>query len=72
MMPGPDGDTVGVQEGSDIVRMKALDCERDNGSAVDGHGRPVDRHPGDSCESLERLARERPLVLRDSFHAEPS
>src|SRR5262249_28447072 len=70
MMAGADGDALGVEQRGDVVRVQALDGERHHGPAVDGHGRAVHRDPGDSSKALERLARERPLVLADSLHAE--
>src|SRR5262249_37706248 len=70
MMSGPDGDALGVEQRGDVMRVQALDGECHHGPAVDGHRRTVHSYPGDSSESLERLAGERPLVLADSFHAE--
>src|SRR5882672_12243943 len=70
MMPGPDGDALGVEQRGDVVRVEPFDSERDHGPAVDGHRRAVDRDPWSSSEALERLASERLLVLADSFHAD--
>src|SRR6267142_6632067 len=70
MMSRPDGNPFRVEKRRYVVRMKALDGERDDGAALDGRGRAVHRHPRDSRQPLERLAGQGALVLGDPIHAE--
>src|SRR5439155_11485190 len=64
VMPGPNRDTFGVEHLRHVVRVNALDVERDDSRAAVG-GRPVGREAGNLGEPVERVRRELRLVLLD-------
>ena len=65
-----DRDPAGVQQLHHVVRVDAVERERDRSPAVHRLGRPEDPQSGNSLETLQRVRRDRVLVSGDRVHAE--
>jgi hypothetical protein len=70
VMPGPHRDAQFVQHLPDVVRVHAIDLERDRAAAVLGAVRPENPDPGKIPQQVKRVRRERLLVRGDVVHAE--
>src|SRR5436190_23569007 len=63
-MPGPDRDTLGIEDLRDVVRMDVAEVERnDSRSAI--RWRPVQNDAGNLPEPLQRVRGELLLVVLD-------
>ena len=47
MMAGADADALAPEDLADVVRVRAVERERDQRAAIGRGRRPVDRQPGD-------------------------
>ena len=70
VMAGAHADPLAAEDLADVVRVCALELERDQGAAVGGVGRAMNREAGDLAQPGERLADEPELVLADPLDPE--
>ena len=70
VVPGAHRDTQLIQHLPDIVRVHAVDLERDGAAAVLGAVRPEKPDPGKIPQQVKRVCREGLLVRGDVVHAE--
>ena len=63
-------DTSLVEQLAHVVRVDALECERDRPAAVLAGRRPDDAQPIDPVQGIEGVRRQLVLVLPDVVHAE--
>jgi hypothetical protein len=69
VVPGADRDALPVKDLGDVVRMDALDVERDDPRAPLRRW-PEDVHSRQLGQALERVGGEGVLVLLDCLHAD--
>src|SRR5215469_5461886 len=62
VVAGPDRDAELVEHLADVVRVHALDLERDRPAAAVGVQRPEDAHARDGADDLKRVRRQQLLV----------
>jgi hypothetical protein len=62
VVAGADGDALGVDDRRDVVRVHAIEREREDGHALRGVGRPEHAQPLDLAEPLEAVADQVLLV----------
>src|SRR4029453_14071321 len=70
VMAGPDGDAFRVEQGRHVVRVQAVDGERDDGAPADTGWRAGDRHARNLRQPFMGLASQGALVLTDAIHPE--
>ena len=70
VVTGPDRDAELVEHLADVVRVHALDLERDGAAAVLCRQRPEDAHAFDLAQRPERMRGQRLLVRGHVVHAE--
>src|SRR5207245_10073267 len=70
VMAGPDGDTFRVEQGRHVVRVQAVDGERDDGAPIDTGGRAVDRHARNPRQPILGLTSPPVFVPADALPPE--
>ena len=70
VVAGADADRLAVAELGDVVRVDALDRERDDPAAAVEVGRPEERDAVDLGQPLERVGGQLALVRAHVLHAE--
>src|SRR5260370_27044622 len=68
-MPDPDGEMVLVEHGADIMRMHAVEVERQDAEPALAAGDQL--HAGDARQTVDAIAGQRLLVVADPLASEP-
>ena len=71
VVAGADGDTGLVEDGASVVRVHAIQIERNDACAELGVAGSVDGDIGHCGQALERVGRDLDLVAPDIGHVEP-